>query len=338
MNLTTKKKKIKIFLKNLLLSKKYKIRKLDNLELNFQNNNKILNQIILSKNKDNYTLTGSKFDFSSSIKKLLNGNSSNNLLKRFEKLNSTINVNIEDLFVDQKNNLSSFEGKITIVNNKVNSAKIKSLLNKENNFSLNINTNSKDEKITNLFIENPEPFIKNYKFIKGFNEGKLSYGAIEKNNKTKANLKIYDFKVKEVPVLAKILTLASLQGIADLLTGEGIRFNEFEMDYESEKSLTTINEMYAIGPAISILMEGYIEKDKLTSLRGTLVPATTINKTISKIPLLGDILVGKKVGEGVFGVSFKIKGPPKDLNTSVNPIKTLTPRFITRTLEKLKKN
>ena len=110
------------------------------------------------------------------------------------------------------------------------------------------------------------------------------------------------------------------------------------MDYESEKSLTTINEMYAIGPAISILMEGYIEKDKLTSLRGTLVPATTINKTISKIPLLGDILVGKKVGEGVFGVSFKIKGPPKDLNTIVNPIKTLTPRFITRTLEKLKKN
>ena len=110
------------------------------------------------------------------------------------------------------------------------------------------------------------------------------------------------------------------------------------MDYESEKSLTTINEMYAIGPAISILMEGYIEKDKLTSLRGTLVPATTINKTISKIPLLGDILVGKKVGEGVFGVSFKIKGPPKDLKTSVNPIKTLTPRFISRTLEKLKKN
>ena len=110
------------------------------------------------------------------------------------------------------------------------------------------------------------------------------------------------------------------------------------MNYQSKQSLTNINEMYAIGPAISILMEGYIDRNKLTSLRGTLVPATTINKTISKIPLLGDILVGKKVGEGVFGVSFKIKGPPKDLKTSVNPIKTLTPRFITRTLEKLKKN
>ena len=99
----------------------------------------------------------------------------------------------------------------------------------------------------------------------------------------------------------------------------------------------TIDEIYAIGPAISVLMNGYVEKDKLISLRGTLVPATTINKTVSKIPLLGKILVGKKTGEGVFGVSFKIKGPKDDLKTSVNPIKTLAPRFITRTLEKVKK-
>ena len=100
----------------------------------------------------------------------------------------------------------------------------------------------------------------------------------------------------------------------------------------------TIDEIYAVGPAISILMDGYIETKKLVSLRGTLVPATTINKSIASIPLLGGILVGKKAGEGVFGVSFKIKGTPDDLKTTVNPIKTLTPRFITRTLEKIKKN
>ena len=76
---------------------------------------------------------------------------------------------------------------------------------------------------------------------------------------------------------------------------------------------------------------------KLISLRGTLVPATTINRSIASIPLIGDLLVGKKPGEGIFGVSFKVKGPPKDLKTTVNPIKTLTPRFITRTLEKIKK-
>ena len=50
------------------------------------------------------------------------------------------------------------------------------------------------------------------------------------------------------------------------------------MNFTSNKNLMTIDEIYAIGPAISILMEGYIEEDKLVSLRGTLVPATTINK------------------------------------------------------------
>ena len=158
------------------------------------------------------------------------------------------------------------------------------------------------------------------------------------SNISNSKLNIRDFKIKKVPILAKILTLADIQGIADILTGEGIRFNEFEMFYSTKGKTTKINEMYAIGPAISILMEGFIENDELTSLRGTLVPATTLNKTIAKIPLLGDILVGKKVGEGVFGVSFKIKGPPNNLKTTVNPIKTLTPRFITRTLENLKRN
>ena len=85
-------------------------------------------------------------------------------------------------------------------------------------------------------------------------------------------------------------------------------------------------------------MEGYVQSNKLISLRGTLVPATTINRTIASIPLIGNLLIGKKVGDGVFGVSFKVKGPPKKLETTVNPIKTLTPRFITRTLEKIKKN
>ena len=108
--------------------------------------------------------------------------------------------------------------------------------------------------------------------------------------------------------------------------------------FNNKDGLMTIEEIYSLGPSISILMDGYIQKDDLVSLRGTLVPATTVNKVIGSIPVIGDLLVGKKAGEGVFGVSFKIKGYPDDLKTTVNPIKTLTPRFITRTLEKIKKS
>ena len=68
-----------------------------------------------------------------------------------------------------------------------------------------------------------------------------------------------------------------------------------------------------------------------------MVPAKTLNSLVSKIPVVGDILVGDKVGEGVFGLSFKIKGKPDNLKTSVNPVKTLAPRFITRAVEAAKK-
>ena len=325
-------------LSNLYLSNKYKIIDFDELQLNYLNSNEKLNQLnVLNENKK-FKLTSVNFDGKSIITNLLKGESKNSIFNRFQNLNSEIILNFEQFFIDDKDYLKNIRGNLIVKKNKVKYGNITAKLNNKNDFNLNIKTNSKNEKITNLIIDKPEPFVKHYKFIKGFNGGNLSYNSIEKNGVNKSKLKIFDFKVKEVPVLAKILTLASLQGIADLLTGEGIRFNDFEMDYESSNNLMEIKEIYAIGPAISILMNGYIEKEKLISLRGTLVPATTVNKTIAKIPLIGDLLVGKKTGEGVFGVSFKIKGPPKDLKTTVNPVKTLTPRFITRTLEKLKKN
>ena len=105
-----------------------------------------------------------------------------------------------------------------------------------------------------------------------------------------------------------------------------------------ENGWMDVKEIFLIGPSISILVEGYFDKRKnILSLRGTLIPAKTLNSLVSKIPILGDILIGKKTGDGLFGVSFKIKGPTNNLKTTVNPVKTLTPRFITRTLEEYKK-
>ena len=194
-----------------------------------------------------------------------------------------------------------------------------------------------DKKTLQIISDRARPFVKNFEFIQGFEGGKLEYESIFSNKISNSTLLISDFKVSKVPALAQLLTLASLQGIADTLSGEGIRFDSFEMKSNSESNILNIEDALAIGPAVSILLEGYVDKGKTVSLRGTLVPATKLNAIIASIPLVGDILVGKKAGEGVVGVSFKMKGPPKDIKTTVNPIKTLTPRFIVRAIEKMKK-
>jgi len=280
-----------------------------------------------------YVLKGSSFNANSLIDDLLFEDKNSN----FFNIDTRIEVSIDKIFLDNEFDLFNFNGNMFFKNKEIVKANLNGSFsnNKKLNFTINTNDNN---KITTLYIDKAEPIVKRYKFIKGFDNGTLDFYSSKKFNESTSTLKIYDFNLKELPALTKILTLASLQGIADILSGEGIGFDEFEMNFKSKKDGMVIDEIYAIGPAISILMDGYIEKDKLISLRGTLVPATTVNKFIGSLPVLGKILVGSKTGEGVFGVSFKIKGPPKKLETSVNPIKTLTPRFITRTLEKIKKN
>ena len=324
-----------ILIKDLLLSKNFKIKDLNYVKLDYRNKNDLLNNIELKKNKSNFSINGKSFDATQFINNSMNDDESTTI---FENFNSKFDIKIDTTYINKNDYTKNLTGNFTFKDNKLDKLNLASTFSNNKKMNLSIETNTQNEIITKFFSNYPKPLIKRYDFINGFEEGYLNFNSIKKDGVSNSVLIIDNFKVKEVPVFAKLLSLASLQGIADLLTGEGIRFTDFEMIYSSQKGFTEIEEMYAIGPAISILMNGYIESKKLVSLRGTLVPATTINRSIASIPLLGKILIGEKTGEGVFGVSFKIKGPPKNLSTTVNPIKTLTPRFITRTLEKIKKN
>ena len=330
----------RLIFKNIFLDKNNLIEKVDKVNLEFLDNQNKKNNILLKNIKQNkYQITGSSFNAEKLIDSLLIGKKDNNL-KLFQN-DIKISLNLKEVYLDNLYLVNDLNGNLNIKNNEIYAANISGDFDNVNNLKFIVNTNDAGEKITTLFSSRAKPLVKRYKFIKGFedsDEGYLDFYSSKKDGISNSKLIIDNFKVKEIPVLAKLLALASLQGIADLLTGEGIRFTDFEMNFTNKNKLMKIQELYAIGPAISILIDGYIEEDNIISLRGTLVPATTINRSIASIPLIGDLLIGKKAGEGVFGVSFKVKGPPKKLETTVNPIKTLTPRFITRTLEKIKKN
>ena len=323
-------------IKNLMLSKDQKIKTIDKIDLDYLDNDLIKNKISISRKNRDYDLVSQNLNATKLIDDLLKPEKKLDNKKIFSN-DFKINIKIKRTFLDQNHIINDLNGYLSYKNNQIIEANLDSSFSKNEKIKFTIRS-SPNEKITTLYSDVAKPFVSRYQFIKGFEEGNMNFHSVKKNNISDSKLIIDNFKIQEVPALAKLLTLASLQGIADLLTGEGIRFSDFEMTFSNKNNLIRIEELYAIGPAISILMDGYIEKNKLISLRGTLVPATTINRTISSIPLIGNILVGKKIGEGVFGVSFKIKGPPKELKTTVNPVKTLTPRFITRTLEKLKKN
>jgi len=137
-----------------------------------------------------------------------------------------------------------------------------------------------------------------------------------------------DLTVKNAPFLAQILSLASLTGIVDTLSGGGLGFDELVFDFAMEDRTLSIRDAKMRGPAIGMTGEGDIELDEKTvDFSGTLVPAYTANSILGDIPLIGGLLIGKD-GEGVFAVNYAVKGPYSSALISINPLSALTPGFI----------
>ena len=331
-----KERKNKILIKNLELSKNYKFKSIKEIKVNTYKANIKNNDFILRYGKQ-ISIIGTNFDSTNLIKII---NKKNDKLN-FNNINKDVKINLKNIITKLSIPLSNFNliGKIK------NGKFVK--INSKSDFSENefLDITLKEDKINNkkileIFSDLQKPILADYSFFKSIEGGKLLFtSSFDDKGNSVSNLNINSFKVVDAPAFAKLLALADLSGVGDLLMGAGISFDELEIKFSSNKKLLTINELFAIGPSISILIDGYIEnKNGLSSIRGTMVPARNLNRLISKIPLLGDILIPKEIGEGLFGVSFKMKGLPGKIKTSVNPIKTLTPRFITKALEKRKKN
>ena len=325
-----------ILFKDIEFNEKFQVNNLKELIVRTMYNDSVNNDFKLKKNKK-IKVQGKIYDARPLLESLNMKDKKNSLSKKFR---GEFQANIDEVITDKQINLLKFSMISNIKKGKHEKFTAKGQFSDNEFLDISMSpTGDGKTKVIQLFSDRAEPFISSYEFIKDFKGGKLEYESTYDDQVSNSNLKISNFKVSKVPALTQLLTLASLQGIADTLTGEGIRFSELEMDFnssKSEKNVINIEEFYAIGPAISLLMDGYIVKKELVSLKGTLVPARTVNKVIGWIPVVGKILIGSKIGEGVFGVSFKMKGPPKDIKTTVNPIKTLTPRFVTRTMEKVK--
>ena len=277
-------------------------------------------------------IKGLKFD-ATNLPKIFN---QKNEINNFIKINKEIEINFNTILAPLSEEISNFNliGKIE----KGKFTKISSKGNFEGNNYLDILMKSDGEnktKYLEIYSDLARPLLTEFKFFKGLTGGKLFYTSIIDDEYANSSLKIENFKVINAPGMVKLLSLADLGGLADLVEGEGLSFDILEIKFEKEDKTLKLNEILALGPSISVLMEGY-QTPEVTSLSGTLVPAKTLNKLISKIPVLGDIVIPKEVGEGLFGISFKMKGPPNKIKTTINPIRTITPRFIQKIIDRNK--
>jgi hypothetical protein len=168
----------------------------------------------------------------------------------------------------------------------------------------------------------------------------ISGGTVEINGTleqaaTPANLmvKISDARMSDAPFLTQILSLASLRGLADTLGGDGVMFSRIDLPLKISGGRYIINGAKAQGPALGLTASGFIDS-KTTDIEidGVLVPSFGMNSALGGIPILGDLVVGRD-GEGVFSLTYGVRGKLDKANVSVNPLSALAPGVIRRIFE-----
>jgi len=141
-------------------------------------------------------------------------------------------------------------------------------------------------------------------------------------------VRIEDYRVINAPTLAQILSIASFTGIFDTLQGDGISFSSFRLPFVLKDGIVTIEGAQTAGSSIGVNAAGKVNLDTdEIDIRGTIVPAYSVNSLLGNIPLIGDLLVGGP-GEGIFAATYSVTGTTSEPTISVNPLSVLAPGFL----------
>ena len=139
--------------------------------------------------------------------------------------------------------------------------------------------------------------------------------------------------VTNQPFVARLFSAGSLDGPLRLLQGEGISLSTVSVPFNARGKMVTIHEGRASGSAIGATFGGTLDRAaERVDLTGTLVPVYGLNSMLGAVPILGDLLVSKK-GEGVFGLTYAMKGNLNEPELAVNPLSVLTPGIFRRIFE-----
>ena len=153
------------------------------------------------------------------------------------------------------------------------------------------------------------------------------------NQPTNLNLSLYEARLAEAPLLTQILSLASLRGLSDVMVGEGVLFTSVEIPLVIDQSGYYIQGAKASGPALGLTMKGTIlNGGEDITLDGVLVPSFGVNSALGGIPIIGDLFVSRE-GEGVFAMTYAVRGSLEEARVSVNPLSGMLPGVLRRIFE-----
>ncbi|MFZ2620745.1 MAG: AsmA-like C-terminal domain-containing protein [Alphaproteobacteria bacterium] len=142
-------------------------------------------------------------------------------------------------------------------------------------------------------------------------------------------INVRDVRATELPVLAQLLSLLSLEPLFDAKSGT--KFSKVNIPLTLEPNVLHINKAKLDGPSLALRFNGFYTMPENgapseLNMDGRLIPAAGLNKTLGSIPLIGLLLAGSQ--EGLVVADFKVKGLAADPKVSVKPLSLITPGLL----------
>ncbi|MCH7807127.1 MAG: AsmA-like C-terminal domain-containing protein [Proteobacteria bacterium] len=141
-------------------------------------------------------------------------------------------------------------------------------------------------------------------------------------------LAVNDFRMVKSSTLIQALAEDERSGLDEMIRAGGVDFKQLLIPFKLEDEVFDISGGSASGPSLGFTMEGQIDQRfERMNINGTVVPAYTLNTIISRIPVIGTILMGGK-GEGLFAVNYRVSGTRDDPKVDISEISVLTPGIL----------
>ncbi len=176
-----------------------------------------------------------------------------------------------------------------------------------------------------------------YKSISG-GEGSMEIAFAEPGRKGLFGvIEAQNLHVIDAPLLARLFSAGSFDGLSDLLNGEGIDLSEVYGEFDLTDNVLSIDKFRATGSSVGLTAAGDIEiyDGGVVKLNGAVAPIYQINSVLGNTPIIGDLFVGKK-GEGILALSYSITGDRTAPDVFVNPLSALTPGIFRNLFEPLR--
>ncbi|MFV0491924.1 MAG: DUF3971 domain-containing protein [Pseudorhodobacter sp.] len=131
------------------------------------------------------------------------------------------------------------------------------------------------------------------------------------------SLKMTNISIRNMPVLAEILSAVSIVGLLEQMGGSGLLFSEADATFRLTPDAIRITSGAAMGASMGVSLDGiYYNNGGRLNMQGVISPIYLLNG-------IGSILTRR--GEGLFGFNYSVTGTTKDPDVSVNPLSILTP-------------